>query len=104
MSDDKPLSEAERLGSEIREVRKARGLTLSDLSESVSCSAVYLSRIERGLARISPDLLAEISATLAVDAAWFFPQQFGKGPLERQHVVRTGDHRLDAIRGVVGAG
>ncbi|MEL0022953.1 MAG: XRE family transcriptional regulator [Alphaproteobacteria bacterium] len=93
MSDDKPLSAAERLGSEIREVRKARGLTLSDLSESVSCSVAYLSRIERGSARISPDLLAEISATLAVDADWFFPQQSGKGPLERQHVVRAAHRR-----------
>ena len=59
-----PETDAERLGAEIREVRKARGLTLNDLSRVVSCSVAYLSRIERGAAKISPDLMAQVSAAL----------------------------------------
>ncbi|MEP4337213.1 MAG: helix-turn-helix transcriptional regulator, partial [Roseobacter sp.] len=51
-----PETGAERLGSEIREVRKARGLTLDELSKTVSCSTAYLSRIERGTARVSNEL------------------------------------------------
>jgi transcriptional regulator with XRE-family HTH domain len=92
---DKELSETDpqQLGSEIREVRKARGMTLSALSEAVSCSAAYLSRIELGTARLSPALLSEISKALAVDPEWFFPKQTGAGPLERKHVVRAENRR-----------
>ena len=82
-----------RLGSEIREVRKARGFTLNELSDEISCSTAYLSRIELGTARISSDLLTEISAALSVDPDWFFPKQIGDGPLERQHVVRAENRR-----------
>ena len=42
-----------RLGSEIREVRKARGLTLNNLSAKLSCSTAYLSRIERGPGQVT---------------------------------------------------
>ena len=83
----------ERLGSEIREVRKARGITLNDLSEQVSCSIAYLSRIELGSANVSDELLQEISSALSVDPEWFFPVQTGDGPLERKHVVRADNRR-----------
>ena len=86
-------TDAERLGSEIREVRKARGMTLNDLSAAVSCSTAYLSRIERGTARVSAALLGEIGAALHVDPGWFFPVQAGAGPLERRHVVRAENRR-----------
>ncbi|MDG1430470.1 MAG: XRE family transcriptional regulator [Paracoccaceae bacterium] len=86
-------SDAQRLGSEVREVRKARGLTLNELSNVVSCSTAYLSRIERGSAKVSSELLGEISAALAVDPDWFFPKQSGDGPLERRHVVRAENRR-----------
>ena len=86
-------TDAQRLGSEIREVRKARGLTLNALSARVSCSAAYLSRIERGTARASQTLLREIGSALHVDPDWFFPVQAGEGPLERRHVVRAKNRR-----------
>ena len=86
-------SEEERLGQEIREVRKARGITLKTLSSEVSCSVAYLSRIELGTARISPELLAEISDALSVDPDWFFPVKAGKGELEQRHVVRAENRR-----------
>lgn len=88
-----PENDAERLGSEIREVRKARGLTLDQLSAQISCSTAYLSRIERGSARVSDVLIGEISKALQVDPAWFFPAQSGSGPLERRHVVRAENRR-----------
>jgi len=86
-------TDAQWLGAEIREVRKARGLTLADLSRQVACSVAYLSRIERGTTKVSVELLAGISAALSVDPAWFFPKRRGSGPLERAHVVRAGDRR-----------
>jgi len=81
-------TEAQRLGSEIREVRKARGLTLGDLSTQVSCSVAYLSRVELGTANISVALLGRISKALSVESSWFFPDRSGGGPLERTYVVR----------------
>ena len=90
---DNQATDAQRLGLEIREVRQARGLTLNDLSEQVGCSLAYLSRIERGTAKVSVVLLQEISAALAVDPAWFFPKRAGAGPMERAHVVRAENRR-----------
>jgi len=88
-----PVADAQRLGSEIREVRKARGLTLNQLSQQISCSSAYLSRIELGSARISAALLHEISIALQVEAEWFFPNICGSGPLEQSHVVRAENRR-----------
>ena len=82
-------TEAQRLGREIREVRKARGMTLNDLSSQVECSVAYLSRVERGTTRLSVELLNKLSRALNVDASWFFPVVSGDGPMERQHIVRS---------------
>ena len=86
-------TDAELLGAEIREVRKARGLTLNALGDQVGCSTAYLSRIERGTARVSVELLGRIGAALGVEPTWFFPRRTGAGPLERRHVVRRADRR-----------
>ena len=93
MPDEARADESQGIGAEIREVRKARNLTLKDLSEQVDCSIAYLSRIERGEARVSVDLLEQISAALDVDPKWFFPDRAGRGPLERAHVVRANKRR-----------
>ncbi len=86
-------TDALRLGLEIREVRKARGMTLNELSAQVDCSVAYLSRIERGTGRVSVELLQSISAALSVDPAWFFPKRGGDGALERNHIVRSDQRR-----------
>jgi transcriptional regulator with XRE-family HTH domain len=93
MTKNDPSSTAKRLGAEIREGRKARGLTLNDLSDQLSCSTAYLSRIELGSARISGALLQEIGKALHVDPEWFAPVQSGEGPLERHHIVRAENRR-----------
>lgn len=93
MDTNLPPTTAARLGAEIREVRKARGLTLNTLSAQLSCSTAYLSRIELGKARVSDALLEEIGKALQVDPAWFLPVQSGDGQLERHHVVRAENRR-----------
>ena len=93
MSDTEDMIDAESLGAEIREVRKARGITLKELSNQISCSMAYLSRIELGTARVSKPLINEISKALQVDADWFFPRRSGQGPLEMRHVVRAENRR-----------
>ena len=81
------------VGDEIRTIRKARGLTLKQLSRDAGCSAAYLSRIERGEARISIDLLTRIGELLHVDPRWFFPNRPGQGNHEKAFVVRQRDRR-----------
>jgi len=93
MSEQARQDDSQGIGAEIREVRKARNLTLKDLSAEVDCSIAYLSRIERGTARVSVDLLEQISAALDVDPKWFFPDRGGSGPLERAHVVKKDKRR-----------
>ncbi len=93
MPEETRPDESQGIGTEIREVRKARGLTLKDLAAEVDCSIAYLSRIERGAARVSVDLLEQISTALEVDPKWFFPDRDGDGPLERAHVVRANQRR-----------
>ena len=76
------------MGDEIRAVRKARQLTLKELSNRTGRSVAYLSRIELSEARISVDLLNDIGQALNVDPKWFFPNRSGAGHLERNCVVR----------------
>ena len=93
MDNNSSTNAAVRLGAEIREVRKARGMTLNTLSAQLPCSTAYLSRIELGSARISDTLLQDIGKALQVDPKWFVPTQSGDGPLEQHHVVRAENRR-----------
>ena len=81
------------MGDEIRAVRKARQLTLKQLSERTGRSVAYLSRIELGEARISVDLLNDIGEALNVDPKWFFPSRTGAGNHERNCIVRADARR-----------
>ena len=85
--------EERTVGAEVREVRKARGLTLQDLSDRIGRSVAYLSRVERGGARLSVDLLAEIGEALNVDPKWFFPTRTGASHHERSYIVRSDSRR-----------
>ena len=81
------------MGDEIRAVRKARQLTLKELSNRTGRSVAYLSRIELGEARISVDLLTDIGNALNVDPKWFFPSRTGAGKNERSCIVRADARR-----------
>ena len=81
------------MGDEIRAVRKARQLTLKELSQRTGRSVAYLSRIELGEARISVELLTDIGEALNVDPKWFFPSRIGAGNHERNCIVRSDARR-----------
>ena len=82
------------VGSEVRQLRKARGLTLKALSQASEISLSHLSAIERGASNPSVDMLNTIAETLGVTPAWFFVNRKGDGPMERAHIVRA-QHRRD---------
>ena len=92
-STEKSTTKELTVGDEIRAVRKARQLTLKELSERTGRSVAYLSRIELGEARISVDLLTDIGKALNVEPKWFFPSRKGEGYLERSCVVRADARR-----------
>jgi transcriptional regulator with XRE-family HTH domain len=77
----------------MRALRKVRGLTLKTLSQATGISLSYLSMIERNAANPSTDVLTGIANALGVDVSWFFMSRPGRGPLERQSVVRADARR-----------
>lgn len=81
------------IGSEMRQVRKARQLTLRDVAESSGVSVSHLSAIERGATNPSLEVVHRIAHALDIDAGWFFPRRPGGGPMERAYVVRRRNRR-----------
>ena len=81
------------LGSEVRELRKARQMTLADLSKTSGISISHLSSIERGTVNPTLSKVAQIAEALGVPEEWFFNFRPGSGPLERAHVVRRENRR-----------
>ena len=81
------------LGSEVRELRKARQMTLAALAKASGVSVSHLSAIERGTVNPSLDKVSKIAAGLGVPEAWFFTRRSGAGPMERAYVVRQGNRR-----------
>ena len=55
-----------QLGEDLRALRKAQNMTLSDLAGASGRSVSFLSKIERGLARPSVTALQEIAEALGV--------------------------------------
>ena len=81
------------LGAELRELRRARELTLKQLSAMAGLSLSHLSAIERGTANPSIDALGALSKALDVTPGWFFARRNGQGPLEKAFVVRRQNRR-----------
>ncbi|MDU8945762.1 XRE family transcriptional regulator [Rhodophyticola sp. MJ-SS7] len=80
-------------GAEVRELRKARQMTLADLAADSGVSISHLSAIERGTVNPTLAKITRIAAALAVPEDWFFALRPGAGPLERRYVVRQENRR-----------
>jgi len=83
-----------QLGSGIRALRHARGLTLGELSERTGISVSMLSMVERGQANPTVGTLIAVASALGVEMADLFdpPQQAEASPVTRrdeQRVVRA---------------
>ncbi|MEM9127738.1 MAG: helix-turn-helix transcriptional regulator, partial [Pseudomonadota bacterium] len=75
------------LGSEVRQLRKARQLTLRELGKRAGISLSHVSAIERGVSNPSVDVLQAIASALSVTPDWFFARRSGAGPMEQSFVV-----------------
>lgn len=72
-----PDREGAIIGAEIRDLRKARGLTLEDLAQRIGRSVGYVSQVERGISPLTIPNLKAIAEVLGVGINWFFR---GEGP------------------------
>ena len=59
------------IGERIKKIRKMRGMTQDALAEHLGVSIGYVSQVERGITKISLDLLGAISTILGCDIASF---------------------------------
>lgn len=88
--DDLPAS---RVGAEIRDLRKAKRLTIKELSLATSLSIGHLSEIERGISSPGIKTLHDIAKALGVTIGWFLHNAEGGDPSERDYIVRAGNRR-----------
>jgi transcriptional regulator with XRE-family HTH domain len=93
--------DVQKIGREIRGLRKARGLTLSELAEKSGLSIGYLSLVERDRATPSINALHAISRALGVTISWFFDAN--AAPVEERGFVvrRARRRRLEFSAGIV---
>ncbi len=83
----------EKVGAEIRELRKARDMTITGLSRETGLSQGYLSQIERGISSPSIKALHSISRALGVTISWFFSATSTTDSALRDFVVRAENRR-----------
>ena len=86
------IRQAQSLGADLRALRKARGLTLSDLADTLGRSVGWLSQVERDLSEPSISDLRQIAQILGVPMSLLFSH--ASAPAEELgYVVRAGARR-----------
>lgn len=81
------------LGTQLRSLRKAKGLSLAQVGASAGLSIGMVSQIERGLASPSIRSLRKLADALDVPVAWFFHADAGRPESELKMIVRREDRR-----------
>lgn len=81
------------VGPEIRDLRKARQMTIPDLATATGYSTGFLSQVERGKSSPSVDALHKIATALGVSISWFFRNEAADDPVEREYIVRARGRR-----------
>ncbi|HZD26614.1 MAG TPA: XRE family transcriptional regulator [Alphaproteobacteria bacterium] len=81
------------IGEQIRDLRKARDLTIAELARRIGRSVGYVSQIERNLSAVSISVLQQIAGALGVQVSWFFQGNAVAPEDERDFIVRRGNRR-----------
>jgi transcriptional regulator with XRE-family HTH domain len=79
------------LGADLRALRKARGLTLTDLAETLGRSVGWLSQVERDISEPGVDDLRDLARVLDVSVSSLFRVQAAPG--EEGYIVRADARR-----------
>jgi transcriptional regulator with XRE-family HTH domain len=81
------------VGRQIRGLRRAREMTLSELAARSGLSVSYLSQVERSISNPSVIALHDIGRALDVNIGWFFAEG-GQPPAEEaEYIVRAKQRR-----------
>ena len=86
-------SENLRIGRQIRDIRKAKGVTLTEMAERIQRSVGYVSQVERGVSSLPIPILQSICDVLGVQISWFFHSDREAPPEELNHIVRKSARR-----------
>lgn len=82
-----------RIGRQIRDLRKSKGITLTTMAEKIGRSVGYISQVERGVSSLPISILQNISDILGVKVSWFFHAD-SEVPLdELKYIVRRHSRR-----------
>lgn len=81
------------LGLQLRQRRRVKGLTLTELSQQSRLSVGLLSQIERGLSSPSLKSMTQICTALGIPLSWLFDSSPAQNPAEKGLVVRRGSRR-----------
>ncbi len=92
-------SENLRIGRQIRDLRKAKGVTISTMAETVGKSVGYISQVERGVSALPIPVLQRICDLLGVQISWFFHSDSQTPVEELNHVVRKDNRRSLSFAG-----
>lgn len=88
------------VGEQVRELRRAKGMTLQQVAGAAGLSVGYLSQIERNQSRLPIGVLRRISDVLGVHINWFFQRDAGGDAGERDIVVRAARRRRLTFTGL----
>ena len=83
----------QRLGPEIKALRRIRKLTLEQVSGRTGLSVGFISQIEHGKNRPSVSAMFKLSRALGVPINWFFFPRGEDDPAGERHVVRSDQRR-----------
>jgi transcriptional regulator with XRE-family HTH domain len=81
------------IGEQVRDLRKARGLTITDLADRIGRSIGYVSQVERNISSVSIPTLQKIAGALGVQVSWFFGGGREVPEGERDFIVRRDNRR-----------
>jgi transcriptional regulator with XRE-family HTH domain len=96
-----PHAEAqEGVGEQLRELRRAKGMTLTAVASEAGISVGYLSQIERNQSRLPIGVLRRISDVLGIHINYFFQREAGGRADERDIVVRAANRRRMTFTGL----
>lgn len=82
-----------RIGRQVRDLRKAKGITLQTMATSIGRSVGFTSQVERGVSVLPVPVLQSISEVLGVQITWFFHSAGDQAIEEIGHVVRAESRR-----------
>ena len=88
------------VGQQIRDLRKAKGLTITALADRIDRSVGYVSQIERNLSELSIPDLKRVAEALEVQISWFFHPTAAVPAAERDYIVRRGNRRRLSLTGI----